>query len=200
MEFIDLGYGIYIYKNVMPDALVLLKDIDDVVKSKSLEWVDATAIGESGAYLDKKFRSTKIISIPYTGGRPVDYSIDREIDFININLGNILYNYLDKYEKDYASKFSIRISGHTNYDMLKYDKDDFVNNHADDCPEHLRRISFVYYFNDDYEGGEINFPMYNISYKPKANEMIVFPSTYTYVHSVSKITDGSKYAIVTWVY
>jgi len=45
------------------------------------------------------------------------------------------------------------------------------------------KLVTMIYLNDDYEGGEICFPRFNIEYKPKANEFLVFPSTYVYNHS-----------------
>jgi predicted 2-oxoglutarate/Fe(II)-dependent dioxygenase YbiX len=53
--------------------------------------------------------------------------------------------------------------------------------------------------NDNYSGGEINFPRFGISYKPAANEILMFPSTYVYNHSVSEVTEGTRYAVVSWM-
>ena len=53
--------------------------------------------------------------------------------------------------------------------------------------------------NDNYTGGEINFPRFGITFKPKANQMIVFPSNYVYNHSVSPVIEGSRYAVVGWL-
>jgi predicted 2-oxoglutarate/Fe(II)-dependent dioxygenase YbiX len=60
-------------------------------------------------------------------------------------------------------------------------------------------MSTVYYLNDNYTGGEINFPRFNVTFKPKANQMIIFPSTYVYNHSVSPVIEGQRYAVVSWL-
>jgi predicted 2-oxoglutarate/Fe(II)-dependent dioxygenase YbiX len=52
--------------------------------------------------------------------------------------------------------------------------------------------------NDNYTGGEISFPRFGITYKPKANELLMFPSNYVYNHSVAEVTAGNRYAVVTW--
>jgi len=53
------------------------------------------------------------------------------------------------------------------------------------------------YINDDYEGGDIEFyiggKLYN--HKPKAGDILVFPSTEPYWHGVKTIRSGSKYFI-----
>jgi predicted 2-oxoglutarate/Fe(II)-dependent dioxygenase YbiX len=97
------------------------------------------------------------------------------------------------------SSFGIYFSNHDDYQILKYGKGQKFTNHIDDHPSYHRRVSSIYYINDDYEGGEINFPRFNISYKPKANEMIIFPSTYVYNHSVSEVLSGTRYAVVSWI-
>jgi predicted 2-oxoglutarate/Fe(II)-dependent dioxygenase YbiX len=60
-------------------------------------------------------------------------------------------------------------------------------------------MSTVYYFNDDYTGGEVIFPRFDIKYKPVANELLVFPSTYVYNHSVVPVVEGTRYAVVSWL-
>ena len=62
-----------------------------------------------------------------------------------------------------------------------------------------RRVSVVYYFNDDYEGGEIVFPRFNVEIKPKANQLALFPANYMYNHNVKEITKGTRYSMVNWL-
>jgi uncharacterized protein YeeX (DUF496 family) len=51
----------------------------------------------------------------------------------------------------------------------------------------------VYYINDDYEGGEIDYVNKNIIFKPKENSLVVHPSTKEYTHGVRLVTSGQKY-------
>jgi predicted 2-oxoglutarate/Fe(II)-dependent dioxygenase YbiX len=90
-------------------------------------------------------------------------------------------------------------TGHEGYTILKYSVDQKFNLHVDDHPDFTRRVSMVYYPNDDYEGGEITFNNFDITYKPKSNELIIFPSNFMYSHSVSPVTSGTRYAVVTWI-
>jgi hypothetical protein len=61
-------------------------------------------------------------------------------------------------------------------------------------------FSLVAYVNDDYEGGEIHFPNQNITIKPKAGSLIMFPSQQPYVHEVMPITSGTRYMSPAHVY
>lgn len=60
-----------------------------------------------------------------------------------------------------------------------------------------RDITCVVYLNDDYKGGEINFNIFNLEFKPKQGEILIYPTTWEYTHSVSKVI-GNRIAIVFW--
>lgn len=47
------------------------------------------------------------------------------------------------------------------------------------------------YLNDDYEGGLLEFPEYNLSIKPPAGSAIVFPSNE--LHQVTNLIDKNRY-------
>lgn len=61
-------------------------------------------------------------------------------------------------------------------------------------------FSLVAYVNDDYEGGEISFPNHNITIKPKAGSLIMFPSQEPYIHEVKPIMSGTRYMSPAHVY
>jgi len=101
--------------------------------------------------------------------------------------------------QDYCKMFNTSYYWVESYNFLKYEKGNYFKAHADGGASLMRRISLVYYFNDDYEGGEVEFQNHNVSIKPKANELLVFPSYYTYMHEVKPITSGVKYSVATWL-
>lgn len=53
--------------------------------------------------------------------------------------------------------------------------------------------SLVTYLNDDYEGGEIHFKNHNVTLKPQAGSLIMFPSQEPYIHEVLPIISGTRY-------
>ena len=63
-------------------------------------------------------------------------------------------------------------------------------------PYQHRKFALSLILNDDYEGGKLMLPEYNISLKPKANTAIVFPGICT--HQVNPITSGSRKTIITF--
>jgi hypothetical protein len=59
------------------------------------------------------------------------------------------------------------------------------------------KYTLVCYLNDDYEGGEIVFPNQNVTIKPKAGSMVMFPSGDPYTHEAKPVTSGKKYLYTT---
>lgn len=53
--------------------------------------------------------------------------------------------------------------------------------------------SSVFYFNDDYEGGEIEFPELNIKIKPTPGSMVIFPAKEGFVHQVNQVQKSERY-------
>ena len=65
-------------------------------------------------------------------------------------------------------------------------------------PTSFRTWSGIFYINDDYDGGEIEFPLKKYMYKPRANSLVIFPSTNEYLHGVKKILKGTRYTVAIW--
>lgn len=203
IERTEIAPGIISYENVMPEEIfkTLVSDIEEGLDSAKMQWGTAqvkTGVGDNvGIEVDKKSRDTQIISIPYSEIVQGDSS-DFVSTFFN-SLNNIFLENLVPLEKDYQNYYGVNCLWHDSYQILKYGVGQKFINHIDDHTDFHRRVSTLYYINDDYSGGEINFPRFNLSFKPKANQMIIFPSTYVYNHSVSLVTEGERYAVVSWL-
>jgi hypothetical protein len=197
MNKIEIAPGIMIYKDVIDGYESIITDIEDAVLLKSASWSPAGVKSGEQNGVDTTKRDTLTIGIPYSATPQEDLSSPSKA-FYSI-LGGIFFNAFDPVEKDYARTYMIDLPWHDTYGILKYGVGQKFVNHIDDHTDYHRRVSFVYYLNDNYTGGEINFPRFDISYKPKANEMLVFPSTYVYNHSVSEVTEGERYAVVSWL-
>lgn len=189
----EIAPGIVVYSDVIPNNESMIGDIEDGLVSSGLSWVSA---GVDGG-VNVKVRNTDSISIPFFEG--IDEDFNGFVEAFNKSLANIFYETLVASEKDYMNDYGIYFSDHDAYQILKYGKGQYFTNHIDDHPSYHRRVSSIYYINDNYEGGEINFPRFDISYKPKENEMLIFPSTYVYNHFVSEVKSGTRYAVVSWI-
>lgn len=194
----EITPGIVVYSNVIPNSENLYKDIEERMNSLKLKWGRALAAPGSSDTINYKTRDTNSIGIPYKGSIENLSSNSVSQNFF-ISLNNLFFEHFDPIEKDYMAMYKIGSDWHDTYGILKYGPGQQFTNHIDDSPKYHRRISTVYYLNENYTGGEINFPRFNITFKPKANQMIVFPSTYVYNHSVSPVIEGERYAVVSWL-
>lgn len=69
-------------------------------------------------------------------------------------------------------------------------------------------ITAVFYLNDDYDGGEVEFRfvkdeslevvLEDYNYKPKAGDVVVFLSGHPHYHGVRPVSNGEKYIIRTY--
>ena len=62
-----------------------------------------------------------------------------------------------------------------------------------------RDISIIYYLNEEFGGGELEFPELGLTIKPKRGMMIAFPSYKEFAHRVHPVTWGHRYSLVSWV-
>ena len=87
---------------------------------------------------------------------------------------------------------------------LKYEEGGFYRAHSDNLCAIPRTLSIIYFLNDDYEGGELNFhcPITGEIYKtvkPKPGRAIVWPSNFLYPHSVTPVSKSKRYTLVSWI-
>jgi len=103
------------------------------------------------------------------------------------------------YEKS-KDIYSVDIDPFEEYklNLIKFEKGFSLNKHVDTLSSEANHIASVYYINDDYEGGEINFPDHSIKIKPKANSIVIFPGNENYLHEVLTILNGDRYSSSMW--
>jgi len=180
MESKELALGVRLYSNIeLPcKQEVLCLDfasakMEGVIKNNEFE-------------VDYENRITYSIDIPY-------------VNKDNNQFTDIFRRTFDPVEQDYMSLMNIAPRSHNPYKVLKYEIGGKFENHIDDGGGNFRRVSTVYYLNDNYEGGELCFPQFDIELKPKAGDMIIFPSSYVYSHSVNPVISGTRFSIASWL-
>jgi hypothetical protein len=198
MEKIQLEHGIYIYKNVLPDSLSIIEELEDAVSKKLVDWIPSMVRTGEDVSTDTMIRNTDAIGVPYLGG-VVEENFNTVHDALYKTLNNVFYEAFNPCEVDYKSIFGVDTEWHDGWGILKYGKGQFFTSHIDDNIAYPRRISTVYYMNDDYEGGEICFNRHGLKIKPDKHDLLIFPSTYVYQHEVLPVTSGTRYAVVGWL-
>lgn len=94
-------------------------------------------------------------------GKSLHFEEDNVFDIINDKMRNLLESY-----SFYPGKMHLQ----------RYKKGNFIKRHADQWIPDLGYYigyGFCLYFNDDYSGGELEYPDLEIRVKPKANSLYI---------------------------
>jgi predicted 2-oxoglutarate/Fe(II)-dependent dioxygenase YbiX len=54
-------------------------------------------------------------------------------------------------------------------------------------------LNSLFYYNDDFEGGELYYPDHDISIKPKPGLAVLHPGDINYLHGVKMVTAGERF-------
>lgn len=139
--------------------------------------------GES--HYQKNIRDTKTI----------DISPSYNNDIFWWSLAQKIWSHVDSYGKQYRARFSNMEPPQ----FLWYKKNEgFYNAHSDSDGSIFREISAVLYLNDVEDGGETYFENFDLSIKPKAGSLAIFPSSYAYIHGANVPVSNDKFVVVTW--
>ena len=215
-SYVELGPYIRVYKNLLPDNALLTNilnnmvelDSDDYLYSKWEDWFifgkychekeninafitgvaqkfDETLHGELRLHADIN-NATKMAMAHYVG----DYKIPLPQKSRLTNVSLAFYNDGVDISKSDAN---IAMNFHSDY---------VIREHS--WPGEKFLITVTTYINDNYDGGEIVFMYDNteLTYKPRAGDIIVFPSGNPvwpsgspYFHSVKTPLNGRKYLL-----
>ena len=61
-----------------------------------------------------------------------------------------------------------------------------------------RHLTALLYLDDDYEGGNLTFPEYNIAMRPSIGQLVAFPSNRYFSHGVEPLISGERHVLVFW--
>lgn len=112
-----------------------------------------------------------------------------------------LWSKIDPLVWEYRNYFELDLNADEGYRVLKYSGGGEYKAHHDHAAMNSRSLSLVAFLNDDFTGGNLTFPRFDISIKPKAGNIVMFPSNFPYIHIAEPVgqDDGTaKYSLVTW--
>lgn len=104
--------------------------------------------------------------------------------------------------------FGVTLDWYESPDLMRYRAGGRYVRHADSENMDLqnqtwskvidRDLSLLIYLNEDFEGGELTFCNFNYRLRPRAGCAVIFPSDHRYMHEAETVTQGVRYAIVSW--
>jgi hypothetical protein len=180
-----------VFENSWPDPKSTISALENECLSpeSGLNWNRATTLGGG---VNQNYRTNYDINLTnsalYSGNQ------------VAANIHNQFYILLLASMLTYSKKYEINETFyHEDYNVLRYRGGQNYSSHYDGGTSTGRSVSAICYLNNDYVGGEIEFVNFNIKIKPEPGMLILFPSNYAYSHIAHPVTDGTKYAIVTWI-
>lgn len=196
LEFI--APGIASINNLIPNIGDFLEKIQELENQNQLKWTEASVAGnDSGEIKNKNIRDTSILGIPMPSpeSEPPAKSGSRLIHELGCTFRDTFKPYIDLY----TSYFGVQIQEYDHYQLMRYGIGQKFDKHMDDHFNYPRRISLIYYANDAYEGGELEFDQFKLKIKPSKGQLVLFPSSYVYSHTVHPVTSGIRYSLVQWM-
>jgi hypothetical protein len=134
--------------------------------------------------------------------------INKYDDYIFTELNSNVNTYFQTLNANYES-FIIPLKNikDTGYQMQKYISNVGVykyhhdSHYAKDKPTTQTRIlTFIWYLNTVNEGGETEFFNGRIKIKPEKGKLLLFPSTWTFMHKGNTPISSNKYIVTGWLY
>lgn len=198
-----LYHGIVVYRNVF-NNMNLIERLEGALDSSEskYKWNQA----QTGyAYTDLKYRDAHDFKIKVNS----DDSLMLQMNYIEKNKqGDAELALRSIYEdskkaqegpvEEYRKVFGLApLNYWESFNFVRYGKDQHFQVHSDHGYSYICVLSSVGYINDDYEGGELHFDKLGLTFKPKAGDLYLFPSSYIYSHAAMPVTSGTKYSIVT---
>ena len=108
--------------------------------------------------------------------------------------------------KKCAEKFPIHKENFEDLKVVKYTKGGSIPIHADSCHRVTRTHTILIYLNENYEGGETEFPYLNKQFKLNTGDILYFPnydshgnSTKLALHQGNVVKSGEKLICNLWV-
>jgi prolyl 4-hydroxylase len=127
-------------------------------------------------------------------------------------------SYANEIKKNLSTYFSIPFENMEDIDIIKYEKGgeyklhhDFFHSSETYYSGEIERggqriLTFLIYLNDNFEGGETEFPKHDLKITPKKGKLVVWTNTtedgsvdYDSLHAGLPVINGVKYIGVIWV-
>ena len=190
----DPRFAVLLYKNVLPKELDIVSRLESTIGDSTtmpFMWCEALVgysqkMPEYRDCVDCKIGTTHL------------EHLHRFPQFVELNnIYNDTATAIRKCMDDYQSRYNINMQYMEAINFIRYKANQHFQVHTDHGFSYTCTVSSVAYFNDDYQGGELWFPYLDLTIKPEAGDIVMFPSTFIYAHAAKPVISGIKYSAVT---
>jgi hypothetical protein len=188
----DPRLGIIVYKNALPVELEIVDRLERTIGESTTPpymWMEALVgyaqkMPEYRDCVDCKIGELHLKHLP-----PQFAEIRNIYNDTVLNLNRCL--------TQYQMQYNINMQYMEAINYVRYKENQHFQVHSDHGFSYTCTVSSVMYLNDEYDGGELWFPYLDLTFKPEAGDVVLFPSTYIFAHAAKPVTRGTKYSAVT---
>lgn len=119
----------------------------------------------------------------------IPISQDEKMNSLSLFLTNKMFEIKDMISKKFSHEISLK---QFNYVNMKTGSENTLHFDTHNEGEDEREYAALLYLNDDYDGGEINFPDIDLCIKPTPSTLIFFKGDNTLMHEVKKVKSGER--------
>ena len=189
--------NIVYFKGVIKNYQEIIDVIESLSNDAVSDWRPWNGHGSSTRYGDiKDVRKDKIVEINSDKDRA---KAAFAINCLTNKMSECAIEYADIFNIDRDALYyavSLLTDPRTTMGVNKYDEGAFMGSHVDfNEDNYYLAYTIVVYLNDDYEGGELYFNDLDITIKPEAGSVIMYPSSAPYSHQSLKVLKGRKILI-----
>lgn len=188
----NLDYGIHLYQNAISteDCKKIIENLENEIS------LGIPGIAWSGAQVNDKENVSDVRNCVDLKYKKENLGVHLPYSEVLKECHDIVETGLDKCLRHYESLWHLRMQYKEAFNFVKYLPGKYFKIHGDHGPYYTCTISAVVYLNDDYDGGEIEFIRQGLVVKPKAGDIVMFPSNFVYEHASLEVTSGTKYSVV----
>jgi predicted 2-oxoglutarate/Fe(II)-dependent dioxygenase YbiX len=133
-----------------------------------------------------------------------DYWNDRQcsseiLERLNKQVWMLVDKYIDKMQKTIEDFYKVKVNKRPPV-IMKWRPGTEQKPHADKQLNDGRPNAFVdydlnslFYYNDDFEGGDLFYPQHDLTVRPRPGLAVMHPGDVNYLHGVTMITKGFRY-------
>jgi hypothetical protein len=212
---IEKIHNVWIFKNVLKNSKDLIEYFE-----KNREWQDWYLFGTNASVSEHSCEFSSFPEVEDFQEQMAKYHSNHNKTESDIYFENQINDLFYDVTKQYVEENNISLDNwiYSGWNIAKYtqQEDQYYNMayHTDYQREleHVPGIKFgvtaVFYLNDGYTGGAINFKIFadkelqtiekEFSYNPGEGDIIVFPSNHPNYHGVDATREGNKYIVRTY--
>lgn len=204
MKMQHFGNGVVLIEGLVPKDEIKSYDISTIEKNctpQGFEKIDGKLYTKGGYEYNPE---TDSISYPLRFNENID-----KVNFTN-KLVSFIYDAAVNYCKVFPNALEC-VTEHKQFHYIKYSQNARMGAHSD-CSASYKKdsievisnsainntLSTSIVLNEDFEGGEFEFPILGIDIKLRAGDGIIYPSNFMGCHGVKEVTAGVRWAFLSF--